>query len=82
MRRVVVTGGSSISPLGMDDEVIFNRLHEFKNCVKCMPEWDCYKQINTRLAAPILFDLPEFPRKKMRGMGRVAHMAVASAERA
>ena len=81
-RRVVVTGGASISPLGMDDDEIFERLHLLKNCTIRMPGWDVYKQINTRLAAPIPFSLPEFPRKKMRGMGRVAHMAVATAEKA
>ena len=81
-RRVVVTGGASISPLGMDDDEIFELLHLLKNCTIRMPGWDVYKQINTRLAAPIPFSLPEFPRKKMRGMGRVAHMAVATAEKA
>ncbi len=81
-RRVVVTGGASISPLGMDDDEIFERLHFLKNCTIRMPGWDVYKQINTRLAAPIPFSLPEFPRKKMRGMGRVAHIAVATEEKA
>lgn len=81
-RRVVVTGGSSISALGMDEETIFANLHALKNKVVRMAEWEKYKQINTRLAAPIPYELPEYPRKKMRGMGRVAHAAYASAEKA
>lgn len=81
-RRVVVTGGASISPLGMDDEIIFENLRSLKNKIVRMQDWEKYTQINTRLASPILFDLPEYPRRKMRGMGRIAHMAYASAEKA
>lgn len=81
-RRVVVTGGSSISPLGMDDEIVFENLHALKNKVVRMQDWEKYTQINTRLASPVLLELPEYPRKKMRGMGRIAHMAYASAEKA
>ena len=81
-RRVVITGGSTLSPLGMDDEAIFERLHQYENCVVRMPDWDRYEQINTRLAAPIPFDLPELPRKMTRGMGRVAQMAYMTAEQA
>lgn len=81
-RRVVVTGGACISPLGMEEDEIFENLHALKNKVVRMPDWDRFKQMNTRLAAPITFALPEYPRKKMRGMGRVAHIAYASAEKA
>lgn len=47
-----------------------------------MSDWDRFVQMNTRLAGPITYPLPEYPRKKARGMGRVAHLAVASAEKA
>ena len=47
-----------------------------------MDAWDIYKQMNTRLAAPILEPLPPYPRKKIRGAGRVAVMGLASADKA
>ena len=79
-RRVVVTGGSCISSLGMDVEDVFASLKTLKNRVVRMKEWDLYAQMNTRLACPILYDLPEYSRKKVRGAGRVAVLAIASFE--
>lgn len=81
-RRVVVTGGSCISSLGMDVEDVFASLKTLKNRVVRMKEWDLYAQMNTRLACPILYDLPEYSRKKVRGAGRVAVLAIASADKA
>ncbi|MCK9182225.1 MAG: beta-ketoacyl-ACP synthase [Fibrobacteraceae bacterium] len=81
-RRVVVTGGSSISALGIDTDVVFENLHALKNKIVRMDEWDKYKQMNTRLACPVDFKCPDFPRKKVRGMGRVAMLSVASADEA
>lgn len=80
--RVVVTGGSCLSALGTEPDEIFARLHTLKNCVVRMDDWDKFVQMNTRLAAPIAYPLPEYPRKMSRGMGRVAHLAFASAEKA
>ena len=82
MRRVVVTGGSCISSLGFDADSAFDGLKSFKNRVVRMNDWDVYKQMNTRLAAPILEPLPQYPRKKIRGAGRVAVMGLLSADNA
>ena len=82
MRRVVVTGGSCISSLGFDAETAIESLKGLKNRVVRMDAWDIYKQMNTRLAAPILAPLPPYPRKKIRGAGRVAVMGLASADKA
>ena len=82
MRRVVVTGGSCISSLGFDADSAFDGLKSFKNRVVRMADWDVYKQMNTRLAAPILEPLPQYPRKKIRGAGRVAVMGLLSADNA
>lgn len=82
MRRVVVTGGSCISSLGFDAETAIESLKGLKNRVVRMDAWDIYKQMNTRLAAPILEPLPPYPRKKIRGAGRVAVMGLASADKA
>jgi 3-oxoacyl-[acyl-carrier-protein] synthase II len=47
-----------------------------------MPEWDIYKDLNTRLAAPIAdFEPPaHWNRKQLRSMGRVSQLAVRAAE--
>jgi 3-oxoacyl-[acyl-carrier-protein] synthase II len=47
-----------------------------------MDEWDRYARMNTRLAAPVDFTMPDYPRKKTRGLGRVAQLALVSADRA
>jgi 3-oxoacyl-[acyl-carrier-protein] synthase II len=47
-----------------------------------MPEWEAYERLNVKLGGPAVFTAPEYPRKKTRGMGRNALMAVASADRA
>jgi len=81
-RRVVVTGGSVISALGNEWDEIFASLKQKKNKIKYMPEWEKYQGMNTRLACPVDFKAPDFPRKKIRGMGRIALMAVTSADNA
>ena len=81
-RRVVVTGGSVISALGNEWNEIFASLKQKKNKIKYMPEWERYQGMNTRLACPVDFKAPDFPRKKTRGMGRIALMAVTSADNA
>lgn len=81
-RRVVVTGGSCVSSIGCDVEEIFENLRKYENKVVRMPEWDKYTQMNTRLAAPVNYTFPDWPRRKIRGMGRVAMLALASAEKA
>jgi 3-oxoacyl-[acyl-carrier-protein] synthase II len=47
-----------------------------------MAEWEEYKRLNVKIAGPAVFTAPDFPRKKTRGMGRNAIMAVTSADRA
>ena len=81
-RRVVVTGGSCISSLGMELDDVFASLKTLKNRIVRMNEWDRYAQMNTRLASPIQYELPEYPRKKIRGAGRVAVLAIAAADKA
>jgi len=82
--RVVITGMAGISALGADWPTIRKAFSEGKSAVRTMREWDCYPDLNTRLAAPILdFSRPEhWTRKQLRSMGRVSQMAVCAAERA
>jgi len=81
-RRVVITGGAVISALGSEWKDILVKLKERKNCVCRMDEWDKYKHMNTRLAAPVDFVMPDYPRKIIRGLGRVGQLALVSADRA
>lgn len=81
-RRVVVTGAGGITPLGNDWASIEASLRACRNAVVCMPEWDVYEGLNTRLAAPAAaFELPaHYNRKTTRSMGRVALMSVRATE--
>jgi len=81
-RRVVVTGAAAVTPIGADWPTIRANLQARKSGVLRMPEWDQYSHMNTRLAAPAPFVDPGYPRKKTRGMGRVALLAVKVAESA
>jgi 3-oxoacyl-[acyl-carrier-protein] synthase II len=82
MRRVVVTGMGAITALGSDWPGIDAGLRSCRNAVRTMPEWDIYKDLNTRLAAPIRgFEPPaHWSRKQLRSMGRVSQLAVRASE--
>jgi 3-oxoacyl-[acyl-carrier-protein] synthase II len=81
-RRVVVTGGATISPLGQTWEESEARLRNRVSGIVPMTDWRQYKGLNTFLAAPALWTPPDYPRKKTRGMGKVALMSVHVAEKA
>jgi len=82
MGRVVVTGMGGVTALGSSWPQILARLRTGRTAVRYMPEWERYTDLNTRLAAPVDdFEPPsEWTRKQMRGMGRVAQLAVRAAE--
>jgi 3-oxoacyl-[acyl-carrier-protein] synthase II len=82
LKRVVITGGSVISSLGCEWPDIFEKLKAGKNYIRRMDDWDKYVQLNTRLASPVNFVMPDYPRKITRGLGRVAQLAFVSADRA
>ena len=82
-RRVVVTGGSMVSALGNDWQTALKNLKAKKNFVRYMNEWDQkYPLMNTRLAVPVDFEIDKekYPRKAIRGMGRVAQMALVATD--
>ena len=82
-RRVVVTGGSMVSALGNDWQTALKNLKAKKNFVSYMKEWDeKYPLMNTRLAVPVDFEIDKekYPRKAIRGMGRVAQMALVATD--
>lgn len=81
-KRVVVTGGSVITPLGCEMPEIEKSLRAKENGIVRMEEWEKYTRMRTRLAAPAKWEKPKYSRKKTRGMDKVALMAVNSAEKA
>ena len=81
-KRVVITGGAVVSALGCEWPDILNALKAGKNCVRYMKDWEKYTRMNTMLAAPVDFAMPDYPRKKIRGFGRVAQLALVSADKA
>jgi 3-oxoacyl-[acyl-carrier-protein] synthase II len=81
-KRVVITGAAVMSALGAEWSDILVKLKAGKNCVRRMDEWDRYIGMNTRLASPVDLPIPDYPRKTIRGLGRVALLAFVSAERA
>lgn len=84
MRRVVITGMGGITALGNSWSTIQKNMKEGKTATRLMTEWSDIKGMNTQLAAP----LPEFdfdsqwPRKKIRTMGKVSLYAVAATQNA
>ncbi len=81
-RRVVVTGGGMLSGLGRDWNSAYENLKACKNKIRYMPEWERFTKMNTRMACPYDGELPSFPRKKIRGMGRVALLSLVTTEEA
>lgn len=84
MRRVVITGMAGFSPIGNDWQTISANLRNGKTGIRYMENWEPYKELETRLGAPVTdFEKPEhYSRKLIRSMGRVALMATVATERA
>lgn len=82
MRRVVVTGMGGVSALGAGWPQVEAGLRAGRNRVRYMPEWEIYRDLNTRIAAPIDDFAPPaaWTRKQLRSMGRVSQLAVRAAE--
>ncbi|MGR9105669.1 MAG: beta-ketoacyl synthase N-terminal-like domain-containing protein, partial [Gammaproteobacteria bacterium] len=81
MRRVVVTGMAAVSPLGNDWETVSQKLKKQITGIRYIADWEKYKGLNTRLAAPVDFFKPEhYSRKQVRSMGRVAMLGVFASE--
>jgi len=80
--RVMVTGIGLASPIGNDLKTATASLREGRHGIVTMPEWAAVQSLSTRLAG-IARDVPlEYPRKKVRSMGRVALLATYATERA
>ncbi len=82
--RVVVTGAGVITALGHRWQDFHANLQAGNSGIRYMPAWECYDNLNTKLAGPVSdFSLPtHYPRKKTRTMGRVAQLATCASEQA
>ncbi|MDO6685284.1 MULTISPECIES: beta-ketoacyl-ACP synthase [unclassified Agarivorans] len=79
--RVVVTGMAGLTAFGDNWSDIQSKLKQGENAVRYMPEWERFTDMHTKLAAPIDdYELPTYPRKKIRSMGRVSLLATRATE--
>jgi 3-oxoacyl-[acyl-carrier-protein] synthase II len=71
-----------VTPLGNSWESIRAALRAGTSGVVIMPDWDKYEGLGTRLAAavPNFGVPPQYPRQKVRSMGRVALLATRATE--
>ncbi len=81
-KRVVVTGTGNITSLGNDWDSFRARLQQGYSGIRYMPDWECYRNMSTKLAGPIAdFETPaHYTRKQTRAMGRVALLATRASE--
>lgn len=77
-RRVVVTGAGMVTELGRTWEEAYDKLKNGKSCVRHWEVLDRYNSLKTKLGCPYTGELPSFPRKKVRGMGRVALLSLTA----
>ena len=82
MTRVVVTGMSGVTSVGTGWPDFAAALKSGRSGIRAMPEWALYKGLHTQVAGPVDdFVIPGYyPRKKVRGMGRVARLATRATE--
>lgn len=81
LNRVFVSGYGFVSAFGKSWIEFKTALDENKSAIRYMSEWDKYKDLMTKLAAPIDGYKPpkEWDRKQLRSLGRVSQYAVEAA---
>jgi 3-oxoacyl-[acyl-carrier-protein] synthase II len=80
MKRVAVTGIGMYSPLGCTQDAVWNKLLSKTNATCEYEELYNYRNMNCKMAAMVTDPLPELPRKKSRGLGRIGKLAVAATQ--
>ncbi|MDO3387781.1 beta-ketoacyl-ACP synthase [Gilvimarinus sp. SDUM040013] len=80
MTRVVITGLSAVTALGSDWPGFSDAVKNNRSGIRVMHEWADIKGLNTQLGGPVDgFALTgNYPRKKIRSMGRVSQMATVA----
>jgi 3-oxoacyl-[acyl-carrier-protein] synthase II len=79
----VITGVGLSSPIGNDLVEATAALRDGRSGIVVKPEWGEVGHLETRLAGEVRgLDLKGYPRKKVRGMGRVGLLGVHATEQA
>lgn len=83
-RRVVVTGMGATTPIGLSVDASVKALRAGAHGIRFMPEWELIPDLQCRIGATVGgLDLEKcYHRKVRRTMGRVALLALHSAEQA
>ena len=81
-RRVVVTGMAGLSPIGTEWKAVRDALRSGRSGVRRIDDWDDVDNMRTRLGAQVTdFEVPaDYPRKKIRAMGRVSLLSTRATE--
>jgi len=80
--RVVVTGIGIATPIGNSLRAASRALRENRHGIVYMPEFADVQHMQTRLAAPIIGLELNYPRKRVRTMGRVSLLSLYATEQA
>ena len=82
-RRVVITGVGLASPIGNSLDAVSRALREGVHGISVQHDWDRIGNLSTRLAAKVNgIDFSQYPRKKVRTMGRVTLLAAYATDQA
>lgn len=83
MKRVVITGLGTVSPLGTDVPALMLGIEEGKSAVRYMDGWNQYTGLKSLVGAPAeLVNEKSIPRTSRRSMGRMSIFAVQAADQA
>ncbi len=81
LKRVVITGMGSVSPLGRGIQTLTDGLNTGRSAVRKMEGWDQYIGLRSLVGAPAeLKDERLIPRLSRRSMGRMSIFAVQAAQ--
>jgi 3-oxoacyl-[acyl-carrier-protein] synthase II len=80
--RVVITGIGLTSPIGNTLRAASGALREDRHGIVRVPEYADIEHMQTRLAAPVRGLALDYPRKKVRTMGRVSLLSLYATEQA
>jgi 3-oxoacyl-[acyl-carrier-protein] synthase II len=83
LKRVVITGMGVRTSLGNSVPSLMNSLDNGKCGIEYIEEWEIYKGLKSKVAAPsILEDVKKIPRPARRSMGRSSIMAAQACQEA
>lgn len=83
LKRAVITGFGTVSPLGSDVIEMQAGLEASRSAVQFMEGWDAYKGLRSLVAAPAISrDASSIPRQSRRSMGPMSIYSVQAAQQA